>query len=347
MGNRKKLRKNPMQGERPKAVAIYHDMAVYENFERAAKRIFECVQSAEREKPGAPRHLYIDVQGHRNEQGGFDHDAFELIHDFALKYLFEYLTEVGTPLIHVRNNKPQRNDLPDALRIGYPDDGSDYGYSAAELAVKPREQQPDDRKSPPTVRAIAEYLGVGEDPACLICWRRPVERAHVIPLSLGGSMDVRNFALLCKAHHAEAPDVADAESFWAWVDYAELRDSPDKWLDAPDEFKEWLRSNNMKIGVGQREPISFFAAVKRELKSLYGWQESDFVDVEWQRLMEEFHHVLDSSTGKHFSIEKKISTHAWAYHVARERATSPNGRTLPIANLVPEVLGGGTAEQAD
>ncbi|MFF9810457.1 hypothetical protein ACF1G5_36025 [Streptomyces coeruleorubidus] len=35
--------------------------------------------------------------------------------------------------------------------------------------------------------------------------------------------------------------MADAEGFWAWVDSAELGDSPDKWLDAPDEVKEWRR----------------------------------------------------------------------------------------------------------
>ncbi|MBP2052514.1 5-methylcytosine-specific restriction endonuclease McrA [Streptomyces griseochromogenes] len=299
-------------------MAIYHDMKVYENFERSARRIFECVQDAQRRSPGARRYLYLDVQGHRNEAGGYDHDAFELMQEFTLGFLGDYLTEIHTPLCHARNPKRQRNDLPDVLRIHYPDDGSDYGYNASALPVKPRERHPADRKSPPTVKAIANYLGL-EDPACLVCWRKPVERAHVVPIQLGGSMDVRNFALLCPAHHAEAPDVADAESFWAWVDYAELRDSPDKWLDAPDELKGRLQDLGVAIGVGEREPLTFFSAVKHELKALYGWTDGDFTVTDWAALMDEFHKVLEQATGRHFAVEKKVSTHAWAYHMARRR----------------------------
>ncbi|MFF4919240.1 HNH endonuclease [Kitasatospora sp. NPDC001261] len=336
MGNRKKMKTKSASDTAPKGVAIYHDMKVYENFERAANRIFECVQSAQKTRPGAPRHLYLDIQGHRNSQGGFDHDALELMQEFIIGYLGKYLTTINMPLLHGSNTVPQRNDLPEALMIGYPDDGSDYGYEVSDLSPKPREKFPIDRKSPPSVRAIADYLGI-DDPACLVCWRTPVERAHVVPTSLGGSMDVRNFALLCKGHHSEAPDVADAESFWAWVDYAELRDSPDKWLDASDDQKEWLARNGVKIGIGQREPMSFFSAVKGELKSLYGWSESDFLNIDWQHLMDEFHQVMESATGRHFSIEKKASTYAWAYHIARQRCTDRDGRALPIPRLGKEL----------
>lgn len=136
---------------------------------------------------------------------------------------------INTPLYHAKNPGKQRNDIPDILRINHPDDGSKYGYDARLLGVQPREKKAAHRKTAPTVRAIAEYLGL-DDAACLVCWRKPVERAHVVPSALGGSMDVRNFALLCPEHHAEAPDVADAESFWAWIDYAELRDSPEKFV---------------------------------------------------------------------------------------------------------------------
>ncbi|MFF5552477.1 HNH endonuclease [Streptomyces olivaceoviridis] len=226
-------------------------------------------------------------------------------------------TEIRTPLLHVRTGK-QRDDIPDVLGIGHPDDGSDYGYDSSALPVKPREHHPDMRRTRPTVRAIADYLGM-EEAACLICRRTPVERAHVVPTQLGGSNDVRNFALLCADHHAEAPDVADAESFWAWVDHAELRDSPDKWLDAPGELTQWLQRHGVRIGVGERERPAFFAAVKHELKSLYGWTDSDFAVTDWGSLTEEFHQVLEEATGRHFGIEKKVSTHAWAYHMARQR----------------------------
>ncbi|MEV5676340.1 HNH endonuclease [Streptomyces sp. NPDC052179] len=323
----RKTRQQTRKKKARKGVAIYHDMKVYENFERSALRIFECVKQAEKASPGAPRFLYIDVQGHRNEAGGYDHDAFELIKDFALGYLGDYLTEISTPLMCVRNPRKQRNDLPHILQITHPDDGSNYGYDARSLAIQPREKEPTVRKTAPSVRAIAEYLGLDEA-ACLVCWRKPVERAHVVPSALGGSMDVRNFALLCPGHHAEAPDVADAESFWAWVDYAELRDSPDKWVDALEEVKKLLRSHNVRIGKETREPLSFFSDVKEELKSLYGWTGGDFESVAWSDLMDEFHRVLDGATGRHFSIDKKVSTYAWAYDIALRRVKGEAGRVI-------------------
>ncbi|SDJ70640.1 hypothetical protein SAMN05421806_102101 [Streptomyces indicus] len=132
-------------------------------------------------------------------------------------------------------------------------------------------------------------------------------------------MDVRNFALLCSEHHAEAPDVADAESFWAWIDYAELRDSPDKWANASDEVKDFLRKHNIQIGKETRESLPFFSAVKGELKSLYGWTDNDLKKADWLELMDEFHRVLDTATGRHFSIDKKASTYAWAYDIALRR----------------------------
>ncbi|WP_197084910.1 HNH endonuclease [Saccharothrix sp. ST-888] len=330
MGKRK-IKAKVTPERQGKGLAIYHDMAVYENFERAAGRIFESVKHAQAIRPGAPRYVYIDIQGHKNENGAFDHDAFELISDFALGFLSNYVSEIHTPLADIKFGK-QDDNIPDILRIQYPEDGSDYGYDTAKLPLKPREAQPDQRKTRPPIQAIVDYLGMDE-PACLVCWRKPVERAHVVPTSLGGSMDVRNFALLCKSHHAESPDVADAESFWAWVDYAELRDSPDKWLGAPEEHKRWLTEHGIKIGVGNREPTSFFSAVKRELKSIYSWADSDFKVADWQALMDEFHKVMDAATGKHFSIEKKISTHAWAYNVARGRIQGPEERIIPISRL--------------
>ncbi|WP_237287791.1 HNH endonuclease signature motif containing protein [Streptomyces malaysiensis] len=323
----KKMRQQTRKKKTQKGVAIYHDMKVYENFERSALRIFECIKQAEKSSPGAPRFLYIDIQGHRNEAGGYDHDAFELIKDYALGFLRDYLTEIHTPLYDARNPGKQRNDIPDALQINHPDDGSKYGYDAGSLGIQPREKEPANRKTAPTVRAIADYLGM-EEAACLVCWRRPVERAHVVPTALGGSMDVRNFALLCRDHHAEAPDVADAESFWAWIDYAELRDSPEKWVDAPEELKEFLQRSNVRIGKEPREPLSFFSAVKEELKSLYGWGEGDFEAVAWSELMDEFHSVLDTATGRHFSIDKKVSTYAWAYDIALRRVKGAAGRII-------------------
>ncbi|ANP56981.1 hypothetical protein AVL59_35640 [Streptomyces griseochromogenes] len=73
------------------------------------------------------------------------------------------------------------------------------------------------------------------------------------------------------------------------------------------------------MGVGEREPLTFFSAVKHELKALYGWTDGDFTVTDWAALMDEFHKVLEQATGRHFAVEKKVSTHAWAYHMARRR----------------------------
>ncbi|WP_157172179.1 hypothetical protein [Nocardia pneumoniae] len=46
-------------------------MAVYENFERCVRRIFELIKRTQLRFPGKPRHLLLRVQGHRNAAGGF------------------------------------------------------------------------------------------------------------------------------------------------------------------------------------------------------------------------------------------------------------------------------------
>ena len=42
---------------------------------------------------------------------------FELQKEFLIGYLLQFLTEVRVPLAHVRNPKPQLEDLPDELHI--------------------------------------------------------------------------------------------------------------------------------------------------------------------------------------------------------------------------------------
>ncbi|MGW4396425.1 HNH endonuclease [Amycolatopsis nivea] len=316
---KQKARRKPgNQGKPRKGILLYHDMAVYENFERCTQRVFKIVKGAQENYPNAPRRLVLDVQGHRSDEGGYDRDAWEVIRYFVLELLFPYLTSVSTPLAHIENRKRQRNDLPAVLDIAYPGDDDSFWYDVDQLPVRPREIISDVRKSAPSKGAIADYLGMSADPACLVCWHRPAERAHVVPLSLGGSMDVRNFALLCEEHHREAPDIADAEGFWAWVDYAEMRDRGSKWEDASEDVQAMASSLGARIGRADRSEADFMEAVKFELIHLYGWGDVDFSGFSWE-LYEEYHRVLDAATGKHFGVEKKVSTHAWALDVALYR----------------------------
>ncbi|GGT62656.1 hypothetical protein GCM10010272_00820 [Streptomyces lateritius] len=243
-----------------------------------------------------------------------------MIRHFLPDVALPYLTELHTPLYSVKDNRRQKNDIPDEMRVGYPKgEEKSFWYDIESLPLRVRETEASNRKTYPTKRAIMEYLDIGEE--CLICWGSPVERAHVVPASLGGSMDVRNFALLCADHHKQAPDIADAEAFWAWVDYAELRDSGSKWQRAPEEVKLWVKEHGGRTEPIDHSEMEFLAAVQFELRHLYGWSDREFSAMSWD-LMNEYHRVLDSATGRHFAVEKKVSTHAWAYHVARLRLAS-------------------------
>jgi hypothetical protein len=296
-----------------KAVALYHDMRVEENFDKCAIRLFEILRRAQKTNPGARRLLYLDVQGHRNDVGGFDHDAYELMTSFIFGFLSPYLSEIHTPLISARNPKRQRNDVPDEIQITDPSDSHMYDHDS--LAVRVREFEPDSRVTRPSVRAIADYLGLDE-PLCLICWDTPVERAHAVPASLGGSNAPRNFALLCRRHHSESPDVSDAEAFWSWVDYACQRDGHEKY----QRFTEHTGTDIVKSAVDTAErSVHHFEIVQEELMKHYNWHSDDFRSSRWGDLMREFHVVMEAATSTHFGIKRKASTEAWAFAVAKRR----------------------------
>lgn len=109
-------------GLKNKKVAIYHVVFENENFAMAARMLYQLVYMAQQNNPNQPRVLYLDIEGHRNEQGGFDHDMFELQQDFILGFLMPYLSEVHLPLISAANEKMQENEIAEELGIfGYED----------------------------------------------------------------------------------------------------------------------------------------------------------------------------------------------------------------------------------
>lgn len=96
-----------------KSTVLYHIVYEHETFEQAARALVDLVAFSERESSGAPRVLFLDIEGHRNPEGGFDHDMFELQKEFLIGYLLQFMTEIRTPLYHVRNTKGQRDDVPE------------------------------------------------------------------------------------------------------------------------------------------------------------------------------------------------------------------------------------------
>ncbi len=99
------------------AVAIYHVVYSHEDFNHAAQALFELVQKAQRLRPGQQRKLFLDIDGHRNSQGGFDADMLELQQEFLIGFLGHFLSEIHGPLVSVKNPKPQDNDVPETLAI--------------------------------------------------------------------------------------------------------------------------------------------------------------------------------------------------------------------------------------
>ncbi|MUT65955.1 hypothetical protein GOM71_08420 [Paenibacillus sp. NEAU-GSW1] len=58
----------------------------------------------------------MDIEGHKNKDGGFDHDMFELQKDFILSFLMQFISEVSMPLGRYKNEN-QKNDIPIGINI--------------------------------------------------------------------------------------------------------------------------------------------------------------------------------------------------------------------------------------
>lgn len=105
-------------------IALYHRVMRRENFEKAAKDLFDLLKTAQVKCPNMDRILYVDIDGHKNSEGGFDHDMFELQKDFGIGFLGKFFSEVHFPLIDFINPNPQCNDIPAGLSIFSPENQS-------------------------------------------------------------------------------------------------------------------------------------------------------------------------------------------------------------------------------
>ncbi|MBE3659132.1 HNH endonuclease [Vibrio navarrensis] len=101
---------------RGNSIVLYHAVFENEGFEVSAKILHELIRSSQDKYPNRTRKLYVDIDGHRSESGGFDHDMYELQRHFLLGFMFQYLSELNMPLCHVKN-KTQSNDVPERVDI--------------------------------------------------------------------------------------------------------------------------------------------------------------------------------------------------------------------------------------
>lgn len=83
---------------RSKAIALYHVVFENEDFDTAVYHLFELIKRTQEDSPNQQRILFLDIDGHRNEQGGFDHDMLELQMHFLTGFLMSYLSEINMPL---------------------------------------------------------------------------------------------------------------------------------------------------------------------------------------------------------------------------------------------------------
>ena len=89
-----------------------------ESFDDAATKLFQLLQQAQSQFAGVPRHLYIEIDGHRGERAGFDPDFFEFQQEFLLGSMGQFFTMIDMPLTGALGNpEAQNNDVADRLKI--------------------------------------------------------------------------------------------------------------------------------------------------------------------------------------------------------------------------------------
>lgn len=102
--------------------AIYHVVSSHEGFEESAQILFKLVQRAQQTMPGKPRKLFLDIEGHRNSDGDFDADMFELLTVFLPDFLARFLSQIHCPLFKLTDRTTQQeNEIPLELVIKAPE----------------------------------------------------------------------------------------------------------------------------------------------------------------------------------------------------------------------------------
>ena len=120
----------------PDSIVIAHRVHAHEDFNRTAQILLLLLNRAQRQHPGKKRCLFLEIDGHKNSAGEFDHDMFELQTKFMADFLIQFLTRVESPAGVFENPNPQNDTIPESLGLikvdRPPSDGPD------EFKTKPR-----------------------------------------------------------------------------------------------------------------------------------------------------------------------------------------------------------------
>jgi hypothetical protein len=100
-------------------VSLYHVVEPDHAFERAAQDVVALLREAQARFPDWPRTFYVDILGHLDERGRFTPPFVEFQQEFFFAVVAPFVSAFELPLTGgLVNPDPQRNDVPDRLRIG-------------------------------------------------------------------------------------------------------------------------------------------------------------------------------------------------------------------------------------
>jgi hypothetical protein len=97
-----------------KAILLTDLMRKSDDYAGSIARALGLLRHTMHKFPGKPRIFVLDIEGHRNGEGGWDADALDYQHALT-GVLAQWFTEVQVPLIHIKINGPQREDDIDGL----------------------------------------------------------------------------------------------------------------------------------------------------------------------------------------------------------------------------------------
>ena len=99
-------------------VSLYHVVGPEDSFEQAAQGVVDLLREAQQRFPDWPRTFYVDILGHIDATGRFTEDFVEFQQEFFFHVVAPFVTALELPLTGpLVNPDPQRNDVPDRLRI--------------------------------------------------------------------------------------------------------------------------------------------------------------------------------------------------------------------------------------